>query len=396
MGFSRHAKVIIALGALTVLFAMGTRQSFGLFLAPVTDELDVGRETFSLALAVQGLIFGLPIVGMIADRLGPKSVLLTTGLAYSAGLWWVSNLDTTWELFLALGPVVGFSLSGLSYVVVLGAVGRAVAPERRSTAFGLITAAGSMGMFVIVPVVEWLRAATGWRGAFQWAALLLLIVPLAALAMPGREAHDEHDPTHDPMMKVLRRAGRNGNYLLLTAGFFVCGFHVSFIATHLPAFLTDSGLSSGIAASSLAVIGLFNVFGSFGFGWLGDRYRKRTLLSFLYFARAVVISLFLLVPLTTVSALVFGALIGTLWLATIPLTSGVIASIFGSRYLSTLYGVVFLSHQVGAFLGIWLGGRVFDSTGSYVPVWIIAVILGIAAGLIHIPIDENTPERVAA
>lgn len=387
--FSRRAIVVIALGAIVVLFAMGTRQSFGLFLTPVTEELEIGRESFSLAMAIQGLIFGLPLVGILADRVGPRAVLVLTGLLYSAGLWWASNLDSTWELYLSLGPVMGFALSGVSYVVVLGAVGRIVAPERRSTAFGFITAAGSLGMFAVVPGVEALRAATGWRGAFGWSALILLIVPAAALLMPGADGKAETEPIEMPIMDVLRRASRNGSYLLLVAGFFVCGFHVSFIATHLPSFLTDSGLGSGVAATALSVIGLFNIVGSFGSGLLGDRYRKRTLLSILYFARATVIGLFLVIPLTTFSAIAFGAAIGTIWLATIPLTSGVVAGIFGSRYLSTLYGVVFLSHQVGAFLGIWLGGRVFDTMGTYTPVWIISIILGVAAGLLHLPIDER-------
>lgn len=389
MRFSRRSFFVIGLGAIVVVFAMGMRQSFGLFLAPLTEELGIGRETFSLAVAIQGLIFGVPLIGMLADRIGPRIVLVATGLIYSLGLWWVSVLDSTWELYLAMGPVLGLALSGASYVVVLGAVAQVVAPERRSTAFGLITAAGSFGMFAVVPLVEAMRSSAGWRGAFGWSAVMLLIVPLTALAMPGRPSTGDSVHLEDSLPAVLRRASRNGSYLLLTAGFFVCGFHVSFIATHLPAFLTDSGIAAGVAATALSLIGLFNIFGSFGFGVLGDRYRRRTLLSVLYFARAVVIALFLVVPLTRTSALVFGAVIGFLWLATVPLTSGVVAGIFGSRYLSTLYGVVFLSHQLGAFLGVWMGGRVFDVTGSYTPVWLAAVALGVVAGVIHLPIDER-------
>lgn len=380
---------MVGLGAVIVFLAMGMRQSFGLFLQPVTAELGVGRETFSLAIALQNLVFGLPLVAILADRVGPRIVLVATGVIYSLGLWWVSTISATWELYVALGPVVGLALSGASYVVVLGAVSRVVSPERRSTAFGLITAAGSFGMFAMVPVVESLRSNSDWRGAFGWSALLLLVIPAVALALPGRPAPGSSHGTEGSMAGVLRQASRNGSYLLLTAGFFVCGFHVAFIATHLPAFLTDSGLGAGVAATALSLIGLFNIVGSFGFGALGDRYRRRTLLAILYFSRAVAITLFLIIPITRMSALVFGSAIGFLWLATVPLTSGVVAGIFGSRYLSTLFGVVFLSHQLGAFLGVWLGGRVFDVTGSYTPVWIAAIALGVLAGFLHLPIDER-------
>jgi predicted MFS family arabinose efflux permease len=385
----RSPRTIILLGGAVVLIAMGVRQSFGLFLSPITDDLEIGRETFSLAVALQNLIFGLPLVGILADRLGARAVLFASGLVYSLGLLLASSMESAAGIFGAWGVLPGLALSGASYVVVLGAVGRVVPPERRSTAFGLITAAGSFGMFAVVPLAQWLLSDLGWRDALQVLGIAVGLIAILGLAFPGRAAHAEVAHLDEPLPTVLRRAWTHRGYLLLTGGFFVCGFHVAFVATHLPAYLTDNGLPEFTGASALALIGVFNIVGSSTFGILGDRFRKRNLLSILYISRAIVFTLFLVIPLTSASALVFGATIGFLWLATVPLTSGVVAQIFGSRYLSTLYGFTFLSHQVGAFLGVWLGGRVFDSTGSYDAVWITAVALGLVAGLIHLPLSDK-------
>ncbi|MDH3398825.1 MAG: MFS transporter, partial [Acidimicrobiia bacterium] len=302
---------------------------------------------------------------------------------------------STAGLFAGLGLTAGVALSATSYVVVLGAVGRVVPPHRRASAFGLITAFGSLGMFAMIPVSQGLIGGLGWRGAFVGLAVITGLIALVALRLPGRVQATGPNPISDePLLRILERARRDRSYLLLVAGFFVCGFHVAFISTHLPAYLSDGGISTGAVTAALALIGLMNIVGSSTFGLLGDRYRKRTLLSILYFSRAVLFVFFLLLPLTNVTAVAFGAVMGFLWLGTVPLTSGTVATLFGVRYLATLYGVVFLSHQVGAVLGVWLGGAVYDSTGGYTSVWVIAIVLGVIAALIHLPIDDRHPAAV--
>lgn len=392
--------VLIAIGcaALSVMVATGIRQSFGLFLQPVSETLGTGREVYSLANALNNLIYGLPLIGFLADRFGPRRIMMAGGLLYATGLGAVSLVTTPLGLYAVLGVMVGLALSATTYVVVLGAVAQLVPPEERSRAFGFVTAAGSSGMFVMPPLAQYLIAAFGWQRALVVLAALTLLILLLGLGLPSRpggqltkEGHKEID---EPFVQVLRRASRNPNYLLLIAGFFVCGFHVAFIATHLPAFLSDQGLPGFVGATALSLVGGFNIVGSFLFGWLGDRFRKKYLLSFLYLGRAIVITLFLLFPITELSALVFGCAIGFLWLATVPLTSGSVAQLFGVRYLSTLYGIVFLSHQVGAFLGVWLGGRIYDATGTYQPVWYMAIALGVFAALVHTPISEKPSQQL--
>jgi predicted MFS family arabinose efflux permease len=393
--FGKGALPIIAAGAAIVFLAMGIRQSFGLFLAPVTDALGSGRSTFSLAMAVQNIMLGLPLAGILADRFGSRRVAALGGVAYATAMLVVARWASTSGLFVGLGITAGLALSATSYVVVLGAVGRVVPSHRRASAFGIITAFGSLGMFAMIPVSQGLLGAFGWHGAFVGLAAITGLITLIAARLPGSVTERGMDPAaHEPLAGILARAIRNRSYLLLIAGFFVCGFHVAFISTHLPAYLSDGGISTGAVTASLALIGLMNIVGSSTFGLLGDRYRKRTLLSILYFSRAVLFVFFLMVPLTNVTAIVFGAVMGFLWLGTVPLTSGTVATLFGVRYLATLYGVVFLSHQVGAFLGVWLGGAVYDRTGSYASVWMIAVVLGVISALIHIPIDDRKPATV--
>lgn len=396
MSLRRAAPVILS-GALIVFLAMGARQTLGLFLAPISETLASGRETFSLALALQNLIFGLPLLGILADRIGARSIAIAGSLLYSSGFLLLARVTDPSGLYLTLGLLMGLALSGVSYVIVLGAVAQVVPAERRTSAFGLITAAGSLGMFTVVPGAQWLLSTIGWQGAATGLAIATGLAALLAFGLPGGHRRAESEESTEPapaaseigLGRVLARARRHRGYWLLNAGFFVCGFHVAFVAAHLPAFLNDNGRSPEIGAWALALIGLFNLIGSLTFGWLGDSYRKKRLLSGLYFGRALVISLFLLLPLTDTTALLFGASIGFLWLATVPLTSGMVAQIFGSRYLSTLYGVVFLSHQLGAFLGVWLGGRVYDASGSYQPVWLLAVVLGLLAGVLHLPISDR-------
>ncbi len=386
---------VILLGAVTVAIAMGARQSFGLFLQPVSATLSTGRETFSLSMAVQNIMFGLPLAGMIADRIGPRWVVAAGAAVYALGFALLSLAASAATLYLGLGVMVGLALSATSYVVILGAVAQVVPAERRGTAFGIITAAGSFGTFAVVPAMQWLIGAVQWQATLLYAALAVGAIALFAVGFPVRSAFatgaDEPSGAAGELSfgAVVRRARTHSGYLLLNAGFFVCGFHVAFIATHLPSFLVDQGVAQAIGATALALIGLFNMLGSFLFGRLGDRFRKKRLLSLLYFSRAVAIACFLIVPVTSATALVFAAVIGFLWLATVPLTSGTVAQIFGARHLSSLYGIVFLSHQVGSFLGVWLGGRIFDATGSYDPVWIGAIVLGVAAAIVHLPIKDQ-------
>jgi predicted MFS family arabinose efflux permease len=392
---TRGGWVVVGVAALMVLIATGMSRSFGLFLTPVTESLDTGREVFSLAIAVQSIIYGLPLAGMLADRVGARWVIFWSGLIMALGLGVTAVVDSVTGLFVGVAVLAGIALSGTGFVVALGAVGRAVPPHRRTSAFGMIAAAGSIGILVMAPLSQSLIGSFGWQTALIQLSVIMAVVAFAALLLPADDRADLDPALAMPMTGALRRARASRSYLLLVSGFFVCGFHVSFIGTHLPAFLEDGGLDSWVAPVALGMIGLFNIGGSLLFGSLGDRMRKRTLLAFLYSTRAVLMVVFLLVPLTMVSALVFSAAIGVVWLATVPLTSGIVAVIFGTRYLSTLFGIVFLGHQVGAFLGVWLGGRIFDATGSYDTVWMIAIGLGIASALIHLPIKESPLESMS-
>jgi len=371
---------------------MGVRQTFGLFLYPTAVDLGLTRESFGLAIAVQNLIWGVaqPFAGAIADRYGGRRVIVIGGVLYAGGLLMMAGATGSPDLYMGLGTLVGLGLSGTTFAVVLGAVGRAVPAAQRSSALGLVSAGGSLGMFVMVPGTQALLSQLGWVTALQILAICLLTVPVvAALLTTPAGAPGEEDLVSAPLSTQLQRARSHSGYWLLNLGFFVCGFHVTFIATHFPSYLTDHGIAPGVSAAALALIGFFNVVGTYGCGLLGGRYRKKFLLSGLYAARAVVMLMFLLVPLSNTSALAFSVAMGLLWLGTVPLTSGLVAQMFGVRYLSTLFGVVFLSHQLGSFLGAWMGGYVFDVTGSYDIVWMIAVFLGVLATLLHWPINDK-------
>lgn len=390
---TQHKNHVVGYSILIILISMGTRQTFGLYLQPITDELDIGRELFSLAIALQSIIGGLPFAGVLADRYGSRWVAIGGGLLFAVSMYLMSIVTHWTGLMLGFGLLSGISLSCVSYVVVLGAVAQVVPPERRSRTFGFITAAGSVGMFIVVPVAQRILNTFGWRTTLAILAGFAGLIALLAVGYPTRKqpvaGGESTDKPSDSLTQVLVQASRHSGYWLLTIGFFVCGFHVSFVASHLPAYLTDNGLSGTAGATALSLVGLFNLFGSTLFGYLGDHYRKKYLLSGLYLGRSFVISLFLLFPLTETTALIFGAAIGFLWLATVPLTSGTVAQIFGPRYLSTLYGIVFFSHQIGSFLGVWLGGRIYDATGMYTPVWVIAIILGVLACIVHLPIVDR-------
>ena len=384
--------LVIVFGGLILWLSIGTRQSFGLFLQPLSDDLGWGREVFALAIAFQNLMWGLfqPLAGMIADRYGSGRVIAVGGLLYAAGVALMSQTATPIDIQLSAGMLIGMGMSATSFAVVLSAVGRVVSPERRSLAFGVTSAIGSLGQLTMVPAGQAFLEAYGWSTAFLILAVItLLMVPLAT-GLRGRQgAADLAARPEESLAQALKLAMGNSGYRYLVAGFFVCGFHVMFIATHLPAYLTDSGLSGRTAAMALVLIGLFNVFGSYACGALGGRYSKKYLLSILYFARSVAILAFIVFPLTPVTVALFASAIGLLWLGTVPLTSGLVAQMFGMRYLGTLFGIVFLSHQVGSFLGVWLGGLLFDATGDYIIVWWVAVVLGAAAALLHWPIDER-------
>ena len=389
---------VIFSAAAIVTIAMGVRQAFGLFLPDMSTDLSIGRSSFGLSLALQNLLFGLaqPFVGALADRHGAGRVVAGGTLLYAAGLLAASVAGDAIGLHLSFGLMVGMALSATTFVVVLGAVGRVVTPERRSMAFGIVTAGGSLGQFLVVPAGQLLIGELGWRMALVALAGLIAVMLALAVGVSGKPATNGPQGSGDgqTLRQALGEAAGHRGFWLLNAGFFVCGFHVAFIATHFPAYLTDKGLGLAIGANALALVGLFNIFGSYLFGVWGGRWSKKGLLAALYAARAVVMIAFLAAPLTPVSALLFAAAMGFLWLGTVPLTSGLVGQIFGMRYLSTLYGIVFLGHQLGSFCGAWIAGLMFDRTGSYDSIWVASVALGFVAALLHLPISEQPVARL--
>jgi predicted MFS family arabinose efflux permease len=397
--WTRAALIAIACGALIVTLSMGVRQSFGMFMQPIGREFGLGREYFGFAIAVQNLLFGLaqPFVGAIADRYGVRRVLVIGALVYAGGLVLAALAIAPGSIMASLGVLIGLGLSGTTFVVVLTGVARLVSPQQRSMAFGLVTAGGSFGQFAVVPIAQAMIAGWGWRGAMFGLCALVLVTIVAAIGIrkPAAGANATPlDATADSLGGALAQAAAHPHYWLLNAGFFVCGFHIAFIATHFPAYLVDQGIPASVGASALALVGLFNIAGSYLFGLWGGRHSRPRLLAALYAARAVAIAVFLAVPLSAFSALAFAAVFGFLWLGTVPLTNGAVASLFGVRYLSTLYGIVFLSHQVGSFIGAWVAGRLYDSSGSYTPVWIASIALGLlAAGVSFVTRDERAPAQ---
>jgi MFS family permease len=397
---ARTPVAAIVCGGLILSLAMGIRQTFGLFLPPVTADLCMARETFSLAMAVQNLLWGAvqPIVGMVADRYGAGRVVTAGAAAYVAGLIVMSGMEGVAGLQMGGGVLIGFAMAATGFSVVLGAIARQVPAEKRSMALGIVSAGGSFGQFAMAPVGQALIAAQGWHGAFlSMAAIAALMVPLA-LAVAGRPAAERGGGATN-LRAALAEALSHRGYLYLTAGFFVCGFQVVFVAVHLPAYLKDLGLPATTAANALALIGVFNIAGTYACGALGGLYPRKWVLASLYVLRALVIAVFLASPKTEMSVYVFASALGILWLGTVPLTSGLVGHIFGVRYLSTLFGIVFFGHQVGSFLGVWLGGVVYDATGSYDAIWIASIVLGLAAALLHAPIAERplaSPAVVAA
>lgn len=377
-------------GCMIAFLGFGFAATFGVFLAPMSAELGWGREIFSLSVAVQALVWGFsqPIAGAIADRYGTARVLAFGAICAGVGFA-LRGLTTDPTLFIMTGILVGAGTGAASFPIVIAALGKIVKPERRSFILGLGTAAASLGMFVAAPTATTLISSVGWQTAligigFSFALILPFLIFIARVSKPTASGSSAGD-----FGRALSAAFTDRSYLCLFFGFFVCGFHVAFIQTHLPSYVVDLGLAASIGAWSLALIGLFNIAGSFLSGWSGQNYSKKTVLSGIYFVRAFVISVFILVPATEVSVLIFSAVMGLLWLSTVPLTMGLVAQTQGLRFFSTLAGLVFLSHQTGSFIGAWLGGRIYDMAQDYTPMWWAAVVLGLLAALIHLPIHEE-------
>ncbi len=384
---------VVACGAAILSVAIGCRQAMGLFLAPMTLDIGVGREVFGFAMAVSNIMWGIvaPFGGALADRYGTGRVVAAGGLLYVLGLIVMGFANSGADLIFG-SFLIGTGLAGAGFSGVMGAVGRAAPPEKRGMALGIVAAGGSFGQFAIVPYSETLLTSFGWATALLWlAATAFVMVPLAR-GVAGYQASAAAQGRQS-LGAALREAMTHRGFILLTAGFFVCGFQVVFVGTHLPAYLADKAMPTWLAAWSLALVGLFNIVGSFGSGMLGDRFRKKNVLSLIYLLRSVVFLVFLAMPLTETSTLIFAATLGLLWLGTVPLTSGLVAQIFGPTYMSMLYGVVFLSHQVGSFFGAWLGGLAYDRLGSYDMMWWISVALGLMAAALHYPIPDRPIQR---
>jgi predicted MFS family arabinose efflux permease len=388
---------VLLCGAVIVTLSMGIRHGFGLWLQPITMDRGWTRETFAFALAIQNLAWGVagPFAGMLADRFGAFKVLIAGAVLYALGLVIMGVASSGVAFTGGAGLVLGMAQSGTTYAVVYGVIGRNVAAEKRSWAMGITAAAGSFGQFLMVPVENWLIDGFGWQNAlFVLALFAMIIVPLAfGLREPQAP---KSSGVQQSMGAALREAFGYPSFLLLMAGYFVCGFQVVFIGVHMPSYLKDHGLTPDVATTALALIGLFNVLGTYTSGTLGQKISKRYILSTIYLARAIAIAIFISAPLTPWSVYIFAAVIGFLWLSTVPPTNALIAQIFGVRYLSMLGGFVFLSHQVGSFLGVWLGGRLYDATGSYDIVWYISIALGVFAALVNLPVREGAITRPAA
>ena len=394
---SRKAWIAVFCASVILTLSMGVRQGFGLFLQPISLDLGIGRESFGLAVAFQNLLWGAaqPFVGALADRYGAGWLAAVGSGLYVAGLMAASTIGSALGLNLSVGVMIGLALTTVTFGVMLGAVGRFVPPEKRSLAFGITTAGGSLGQFLVVPGTQALLEEVGWRMALVALAAVMSVAIVLAMGVAGKPEGSKSGEAQS-ISEALREAGASRNYKLLVSGYFVCGLHLAFIGTHLPAYLTDSGLPSSTGATALALVGLFNIFGSYLFGVWGGRWPKNLLLSAIYFARTLAIVGFLLAPVSVTSALVFAAVMGFLWLGTVPLTSGLVSGMFGVRYLSTLFGIVFFSHQVGSFFGAWAAGYAYDLFGSYDVAWIVSIGFGLLATLIHLPIRETPAARLSA
>ena len=389
---------VIISGCVLLLISFGIRHATGLFMVPVSDHLNTGREVFSFAVAVQFLMigFGSPLFGAIADKYGSGKAAFCGVILLILGLYMVSNVETSFDIILAQA-IFGLGSAGCGTAVVLGAVGKAVAEKNRTLILGIVMAAGSLGQFLIVPLTGYLIAVSNWSQSIVYLCFIASIMIIFSLALSISRKNDTEEQQQEQSLKaVLGEAFINKSYNLLTIGFFVCGFHVSFVATHLPAYLEDISLPLWIGAWSLGLIGFFNVFGTIMFGKMGDSKSKKNLLAILYSLRSLLFLVFIFLPKNEITILIFASLLGILWLSTVPLTSGIISVIFGPRYMSMLYGFTFLSHQLGSFLGSWWGGKLYDYYGSYDIMWWICVFLGFISAIMHLPIVEKPLVRKLA
>jgi MFS family permease len=396
--------VVIGFGCLIAVISFGPRSTLGFFLTPLSSANHWGRDVFAFALALQNLLWGVgqPLAGIVADRFGTIRVLCAGALLYAAGLALMAHATSAPVLDVSAGILVGFGLAGTSFMVVLAAFGKLVPQQWRSRAFGFGTAAGSFGQFLYSPLAVLLIDQFGWQQTlviFAVSMLAVLPLSLALVTPPATAPKHARAPTQAAPQSLRRALGEafvHRSYVLLVLGFFTCGFQLAFITVHMPAYLVDHGLSAAVGGATIAAIGLFNIIGSITAGWLGDRMPKRYILSIIYFVRAAAILAFISLPITTFSCLMFGAVMGLMWLSTVPPTNGLIAVMFGTKWLATLSGFAFFSHQVGGFLGVWLGGIVFDRTGSYDAVWWLAIMFGLLSALINLPIVEKPVPRLAA
>ncbi len=390
--------VIIICGCLVAILSFGPRSALGFFLTPMSQENGWGRDVFSLALAVQNLLWGAaqPFAGAFADRYGALRVISAGGILYGLGLLLMANSHSPAMLELSAGALIGFGLAGCSFNIVLAAFGKLLPEQWRSLAFGAGTAAGSFGQFLFSPLAVALKDAFGWQGALLvFAALTMAMLPLSlALATPRNVATPGAVPSQT-LTQALSEAIGHRSYLLLVLGFFTCGFQLAFITIHMPAYLVDRGLSAFVGGWTVGVIGLFNIIGSLGAGWLGARLPKRYILSVIYLIRAFAVLAFISFPVTPASAVTFGAVMGLMWLSTVPPTNGLIAMMFGTRWLAMLAGFAFFSHQVGGFLGVLIGGIAYERTGSYDVVWWLSILFGVLSAVVNLPIVEKPVERLA-
>ena len=394
--FTSRWYLILMASAFLVVVTLGIRQSFGLFLLPATEAMGTGREVFSLAMAMQNLVWGLvsPLAGAMADKFGAARVAAIGAICYAAGLLLMGIIVSPGGLL--FGQImIGIGLGSAGISIALGAVARASAPEKRSLALGMVTSIGSFGQFAVLPITQFFIDGFGWQIALMLlsgVAASMLAACLVLHLQDNNQAPQTADLAKLSAKDALGTALNSRDYILLTTGFFVCGIQIVFIGTHLPTYLRDAGLSSEVASWSLAVVGLFNIIGSFAAGWLGSFMSKKKLLAWFYLGRSIFMILFIMLPPTPLTAILFGCSMGLLWLGTIPLTSGLIVVFFGPTFLSMLYGVAFLSHQIGSFIGAWLGGRIYDMLGSYDVMWWIVIVSGLFAFVINYMINEPEPK----
>jgi len=393
----RTPLIVIAAGCLIAAMGFGVRSTMGLFLEPMTEAKGWDRETFALAMAIQNLLWGIgvPIAGAFADRFGSTRVIILGAAMYALGIWGMAEADGALALHLFGGVLTGLGVAFTAFTLAMAAMARVVGPERRSLVLGLGTAAGSFGQVVFTPLGRMWIDLYGWDFALLLlASTAIVLVPLA-FVLPSNTQGKGEAPSDQSMRDALREAFAHRGFVLLSLGFFVCGYQVAFISIHFPAYVTDMGLGAEVGAFALSIIGLFNIAGAFLSGVIGQRWSKKGALSLIYVLRSFVILALMLAPKTELTIYLFAATMGILWLSTVPLTSGIVAQVFGVRYMATLFGIVFLSHQLGSFLGIWLGGRLYDSTGSYDIVWWTGAALGLAAAVVHWPINEKPLARLS-